>query len=200
MTEKLLINDFIKDINVGAIVSTSGHVTRKMLDKIDFENANMIVEYGPGKGVITKQLLSKMSEDTVLFVFEINEYFIKELSKINDKRLIIVNSDAEKAQMILKNRYKIENVDNIISSIPFTFINKRKRRRIIFRSFTLLNEKGKFITYQYSLLIYNLIKKQFSEMSLNFTLINIPPVFIFECIKQKDEVFLLNTDHKTIIV
>ena len=183
MVEGILVNDFIRDKKVGAIVSTSGYVTKKMISKIDFTKAKVIVEYGPGKGVITKQLLLEMGEDTALFVFETNENFIKELCDINDKRLIIINSDAEKAQMILKNRYKIEKVDHIISSIPFTFINKRKRIRIIHKTFALLNVKGKFITYQYSLLIYNLIKKQFSETSKKFTLINVPPVFIFEGIK-----------------
>lgn len=183
MIEEVLINDFIKDMKVGAIVSTSGHVTTKMISKIDFKEAMILVEYGPGKGIITKRLLAFMRDDAVLFVFETNDNFIKILCKINDKRLIIINSDAENAQTILKNRYKTEKVDYIISSIPFTFISEKKRKRIIHKTFTLLNVKGKFITYQYSLLIYNLIKKQFSETSLKFALINVPPVFIFEAIK-----------------
>jgi len=183
MIEGILLNDFIRDKNVGAIVSTSGHVTTKMISKIDFKEAKILVEYGPGKGIITKRLLALMRDDAVLFIFETNDNFIKELCKINDKRLVIINSDAEDAQMILENRYKTEKVDHIISSIPFTFINEEKRKSIIYKTFSLLNEKGKFVTYQYSLLIHNLIKKQFSETSLKFVLLNLPPVFIFEAIK-----------------
>ena len=183
MIEGILLNDFIRDKKVGAVVSTSGNVTKKMMSKIDFNEAKILVEYGPGTGIITKQLLAFMREDAVLFVFETNENFVDMLCKINDNRLIIINSDAEDAQVILKNRYKLEKVDHIISSIPFTFINETKRKSIIYKTFSLLNEKGKFITYQYSLLIHNLIKKQFSETSLKFALINLPPVFIFEAIK-----------------
>ncbi len=183
MGEKILINELIKDKNVGAITSTSNQITKKMLSKIDFNNAKVIIEYGPGKGIITKQLLIQMREDATLFVFETNEQFINNLSKINDKRLIIINSDAEKAQIILKNRYKTEKVDYIISTIPFTFFNKRKRKRIIFMTYTLLKEKGKFITYQYSWLIYDLIKNRFSASSIKTTLLNIPPAFIIEGVK-----------------
>jgi len=43
-----------------------------------------------------------MHENAVLFVFETNELFIKELLNIKDERLVIVNADAEYARTILK--------------------------------------------------------------------------------------------------
>ena len=183
MDEKLLINEFIKDRKVGAIASTSNQVTKKMLNKIDFEKANVFVEYGPGNGAITKQLLYQMKKDAFLFVFETNEKFIDSLISINDKRLIIINDDAENAQPILKNRYKIEKVDYIISTIPFTLFNRNKRKRIIYKSYALLDEKGKFITHQYSWLIYYLIKEKFAAANLTTTLLNIPPAFILVGVK-----------------
>ncbi len=183
MKEIFLVNELIKDKNVGALISTPAHVTKLLINKIDYDKAKVILEYGPGNGAITKHLLERMSLDSFLFVFETNVQFINELLKIEDKRLIIINTDAEKAQMILKNRYKIEKVDYIISTIPFTLINRRKRRRIVFRSFSLLKERGKFITAQYSWLIYNLIKKQSSEISIKPILLNIPPTFIIKGIK-----------------
>ena len=36
MDEKILINELVKDKNVGAIVSTSIRVTKYMINKIDF--------------------------------------------------------------------------------------------------------------------------------------------------------------------
>ncbi len=153
------------------------------MKKIDFDKANILIEYGPGNGVITKQLLNQMKKDSTLFVFETNKQFINSLTKINDSRLVIIHSDAEKARMILKNRYRVEEVDYIISTIPFTFFNSRKRRRIIFRSYSMLKEKGKFITCQYSWLIYSLVKQKFAASTITATLLNIPPAFIFEGIK-----------------
>ena len=179
MTEKILIRDFIKDKKVGAVFSTGKHVIRKMLENIDFDRAKLLVEYGPGKGVITTHLLERMQKDAVLFVFETNEGFINELLKITDKRLVIINEDAEYARTILKNRYKISEVDCVISSIPFTFFDRMKRRRVISKTYKLLNESGKFITYQYTRLIYQLIKQKFHQTRVMATVINIPPAFIF---------------------
>jgi len=178
-----LIKELVKDKNVGAIVSTSTYVVNDLVNKIDFDKAKVILEYGPGNGVITKQLLKSMQNDAVLFVFETNKNFVTDLLKINDKRLVIINADAEHAKLILKNRYKIEKVDYIISSIPFTFFSRRKRQKIIFRSHSLLKEQGKFITYQYTWLIYSLIKQKFTAATISTTILNIPPAFILEGIK-----------------
>ena len=183
MKEKILIKEFIKNRKVGAIASTSKYVLKNMINKIDFDKANILIEYGSGKGIITKQLLDLMKNDAILFAFETNENFIEDMTKINDKRLIIINADAEDARIILKNRYKIKQVNYIISTIPFTLYDRRKRKRIIYRSYSMLKEKGKFITYQYSWLIYNLIKNRFSKSSIKATLFNLPPAFIFEGIK-----------------
>jgi len=183
MAKRVLIKDFIKDKKVGAIFSTTKHIIKKMVDNIDFDKAKILVEYGPGKGVITNNLLELMHEDAILYVFETNDGFIKELINISDKRLIIINADAEKAQTILENRYKINKVDYVISTIPFTFFDRRKRKRVIAKTYNLLNEKGKFITYQYSGLIYQLIKQKFHQTQVIAALINIPPAIIFTGIK-----------------
>jgi phospholipid N-methyltransferase len=183
MTEKILIREFIKDKKVGAAFSTSRHVIKKMLGNIDFDKATLLVEYGPGKGVITTHLLKRMRNDAVLYVFETNEKFIKDLLKIGDKRLVIINESAENAQIILKNRYKISKVDYVISTIPFTFFDRRKRKRIITKTYNLLNENGKFITYQYTGLIYQLLKQKFHQTRVIAAVLNIPPAIIFTGIK-----------------
>jgi len=179
----LLLKDFIKDKHVGAIFPSSKLIVKKIIEKIDFQKARIIVEYGSGKGVITKKLLDNMHDDAFLFVFETNEHFINNLLQIKDRRLIIINAEAENAKLVLKNRYKTESVDYIISTIPFTFIDRRMRRRIIYRTFTLLNDKGRFITYQYSWFIFNLINRKFKKANWKFVLLNIPPTIIFEGIK-----------------
>ena len=177
------MKSFIKDKQVGDIFPSSKLVVKKIIEKIDFKKAKIIVEYGSGKGVITKKLLDTMHDDAFLFVCETNEIFINKLLQIKDKRLIIINADAENAKLVLKNRYKTESVDYIVSTIPFTFLDRRTRRRIIYRTFTLLNEKGRFITYQYTWFIFHLINRKFKKANWKLVLLNIPPAIIFEGIK-----------------
>ena len=183
MKDKILIKEFLKDKNVGAVVSSSKNIVSKIIAEIDFKRANIIVEYGPGNGAITKQLLKKMNPDASLFVFETNQDFIEHLNNINDTRLAIINADAKSALLILRNRYQIENIDYIISTIPFTFLDQRLKRRIIFSSYTMLKEKGEFITYQYTPLIYSIIKNKFKNHSIKSNLINLPPAFIMKGVK-----------------
>jgi len=184
METNLLLKEFIKDNKVGAVVETSRYVTRKLIEKINFQQAEVIVEYGSGKGVITKILLDNMGPNTILFAFETNENFIRNLTEIHDSRLIVVNNDAESAKTILKNKYQIELVDYIISTIPFSLIEKHKRNRIINNSYKLLKEAGYFITYQYSWFILNLIKKKFNSVNWKLVLLNFPPAVIIDGTKS----------------
>ena len=179
----LLKKELIRGRNNEVILEVSNKLTKKMISKINFNEAEILVEYGSGTGLLTKQLLNRMNENSKLFIFETNKNFISFLSGIKDKRLEIINSDAEKAKNILLEKYNVKNVDYIISEISLNSINRRKRKRIIFKSFNLLNSKGKFITFQYFPKIKKLLKKKFSKVNIEFTLINIPPVFIFEGIK-----------------
>lgn len=183
MKTEIFIKELVKDKNIGAITSTSGHIVQKIIEIINFSDADVLIEYGPGNGTITRILLNNMKQKAVLYVFETNNNFINDLAKIKDKRLVIINDDAENAEYILKNKYQVEKVDYIISTIPFTFIEQRKRKRIVYRSFSLLKKNGRFITYQYSWLILNLLKKQFKNVQWKLVLLNIPPAYIMCGIK-----------------
>mgnify|MGYP000483529453 CR=1 FL=1 len=44
-----------------------------MLEDIDFSKTLTIVEFGPGNGSLTKDLLTNLSSDSQLISFEINE-------------------------------------------------------------------------------------------------------------------------------
>ena len=53
MEKKVIVKELIKDKNVGAVTSTSNKLVGNLLKRIDFVNAKIIIEYGPGTGVIT---------------------------------------------------------------------------------------------------------------------------------------------------
>jgi len=183
METKLLLKRIVNGRKAGVTVSTSDNVVKKIIAKINFDKAGIIVEYGSGNGMITKMLLKNMKPNSILFVFETNKSFIDELLQINDKRLIIINGNAEHANIILKNRYKIESVDYVVSITPFMFLERRKRKRIIYKIYSLLNKKGRFISYQYSWLIFNLMSRKFQKVNWKLTLLNLVPVVIIEGIK-----------------
>ena len=55
----------------GTVVPSSKYLANKMLKDIDFSSAKLIVELGPGNGVITHDILKKLSPDATLICFEL---------------------------------------------------------------------------------------------------------------------------------
>jgi phospholipid N-methyltransferase len=181
MSRNSFFSEFLNPKNkVGAVAPSSKFLVKKMIDPIDFSQVKCIVEFGPGIGTITTELLSRMPEDALLIVFEINKEFCMKLREINDRRIVIISDTAENLESYLSD-YNIEKVDYIVSSLPFTMIPNKVVRNILKIAKSVIKPTGAFIQYQYSLNCYNRLKNTFKKVDLNFTPINLPPAFIFTC-------------------
>lgn len=154
-----------------------------MLDPIDFKTVKCIVEFGPGTGSITHELLNLMPSDSVLLAFEINADFCEILNEIKDPRLKIISDTAENIELYLKEN-KIERVDYIVSSLPFAMIPNGIVKNILSVVKKVLKPAGSFMQYQYSLNAYKKLKNTFKNVEVSFTPINIPPAFVFICKNQ----------------
>ena len=76
-------------------------------------------------------------------------------------------------------------VNYIVSSLPLTIIPKEVSHNILQESYLLLNTKGIFIQYQYSLTYYKKLKGVFGDnIQLSFEPLNFPPAFIYNCVKN----------------
>lgn len=169
---------------VGAIAPSSRYLRKKMLENVDFKNSKVIIELGPGTGVFTQEIISKMSSDAILLVFEVNEAFYKRLkSKINDNRVHLIHDSAEKIDEYLK-QFHLEKADVIVSSLPLAVFSTELRADILHASLTALIPSGKYIQFQYSLQARTLLKKVFKNVKISFTAFNFPPAFVYTCIKK----------------
>ncbi|MGB0890731.1 MAG: class I SAM-dependent methyltransferase [Flavobacteriaceae bacterium] len=167
----------------GTIAPSSRFLAKKMLKKIDFSKARVIVELGPGNGAITERLLKKLHPKAILICFEINDAFYQELLKINHPQLLVLKISAENILNEI-NRLGYKKIDHIISSLPLTIIPNDVSTKILNESYKSLAVKGTFIQYQYSLTYYNRLKTVFKEkISLDFEPLNIPPAFVYRCEK-----------------
>jgi len=173
----------IKNIRTtGTITPSSPSLIRKMISSIDFETARCIVELGPGNGCITRELLNRIHHDCKLICFELNNEFVNELKAINDPRLIVVNVCASTIRDVL-DAHGIDSVDNVVSSLPLAIMDDGIVKSVVQSVRDNLREGGGFVQYQYSLNNYDDIKPVFSESRLRFTLRNMPPAFIYDCVK-----------------
>ena len=142
------IKNSLKINTIGAIASSSSHVIQRVVSRIN-NKPLLILEQGGGNGVMTKALLKKLSPYGKLIVIENNEYFIKNLQQIDDVRLEVFPGTV---QEFYNTRLDTTNdIDYIISSIPFSFLSQNDREMIVRKSYEALSKNGYLIIFhQYS--------------------------------------------------
>src|SRR5690606_9924671 len=114
MTPGKFFQESLRNIKtVGTITRSSRFVCRKMPNPFDCSRDINVIELGAGDGVITKHILDKMTAQSKLFIFEVNDTFIKKLNEINDPRLIVVHDSAEYMEKYI-NQPGVSEVDYVI--------------------------------------------------------------------------------------
>lgn len=176
------LKEFFKDKReVGAISPSSRFLAKRMCAPINFSRAKVLVELGPGNGVMTKEILKNMSSDAQLYVFETNETFYNELTeKFDDSRVTFIHESAERVHEYLKEQ-NIAHTDYIVSSLPYTVFPKELKHNILDACVKALSKEGLYMQFQYSLNAHKLLKEKFESVKLDFTPMNFPPAFVYRC-------------------
>jgi phospholipid N-methyltransferase len=150
---------------------------------MDAEKARIVVELGPGDGVITRFILDKLNPEARLVIFEINEVFVDRLKeKIQDPRLQVIHDSAENMEAHFQ-RLGIESVDYIISGIPFVMLPEELANRITGECIRFLKPGGKFIQFHYSPLMLSYYRRIFGKVEVEVVPLNIPPALVVTCEK-----------------
>ena len=166
---------------IGSIVPSSRFLVKDLMAQLNWQRAHVVVEFGPGVGTITKELLLRLRQDAVLVVIEVNGDFVQYLrNTICDSRLRIVQGSAAHVRQILSNQ-GLSGADYIISSLPYSLMTDAARQEIVTESRLALHPQGSLLVFQYSRLLLPYLKSTFSSVRLKFQLLNILPASIFHC-------------------
>lgn len=159
----------------GSVVESSPALTARMTDIIQFQKPLSIVELGAGTGVMTRHLLGRMSPASTLASFEINPELFRILSAVKDQRASHHNADV----LGLAAYVPDESADYILSGIPLANLDAPTKSALLERCHQALKPGGFFIQFQYSLKDIAAIRQRFPAVCYGFTLLNIPPAFIY---------------------
>jgi phospholipid N-methyltransferase len=184
MSKRSFLKEFIRENKtVGSLTPSSRFLASKMVDNIDYTSVNVIVELGPGTGVFTRRMAKHLPANVILLVFELNEEFFSQLTKeFNQANIVIIHDSADQILKYLK-EYNFESADVVISSLPLANFDENLRSSILTNVYQSLHEKGKFIQFQYSLQAKKLLMSMYKEVKVGFTALNIPPAFVYSCVK-----------------
>jgi len=166
---------------LGSIIPSSRFLVRELLKPVDWEQAKVIVEYGPGVGCITQEVLRRIRPDAVLIAIETNSQFVRYLrEEMPDPRLHVVEASAENVDEILQ-RFGHSNASYIISGIPFSTIPAAVREKILLKTCEVLKPGGSFLVFQFSSRVFEDLKRVFRYVQRNFEPLNVLPAHLFFC-------------------
>ncbi len=166
---------------LGSIVPSSRFLMSRILKQIDWKRGRIFIEYGPGVGNFTVEILKRMRPDATLIVFEMNGEFAEYLrSSIKDPRLHVVHGSAAEVQIKLHG-LGWKHADYVLSGIPFSTMPCDVRDEILVVTRTALCPNGAFLVYQFSPSVLPHLQSAFARIERDFELLNVLPAHLFYC-------------------
>jgi phospholipid N-methyltransferase len=180
----LFARNFFKSPKVlGSLVPSSRFLVEQLLRHIDWDSARVVVEYGPGVGTFTREILSRMRPDAQLIAIELNGDFVDYLGEtFDDPRLHVFRGSALEVDAFLRLLARVE-VDAIVSGIPFSTVGVETRERILSKTSQVLGPAKPFLVYQFSRAVLPHLRVNFRDIREEFVPLNILPAHIYCCRK-----------------
>lgn len=164
--------------SIGSIVPSSKFLVHALVDPIPWDKIETVVELGGGTGAVTREIQKRMAPNTKAIIFENDPILSKQL-RVRFPHFGHAE-DAEQMRYVLQSN-GIKKVDAIISCLPFANFPSFLTTRILKEANRALHEDGVFVQFQYSLQMRKYLLAHFSQVSVRFVPINIPPSFVYVC-------------------
>jgi phospholipid N-methyltransferase len=188
-SEQILLfgRNFIKHPKMlGSLIPSSRFLVNKVLGEVEWARARVFLEYGPGVGTFTTEILRRMRPDAVLIALETNADLVHFLrGKIHDDRLHVVHGSAVDADAALA-RLNLSHADYVISGIPYTTIPADVREVILRKTHSLLHPTGAFLVYQFTRTVLPYLQQVFGSIDQDFEPLNVMPARLFFCRHHTD--------------
>lgn len=179
---------FEKPGEVASVLPSSTNLVDGLLKGYDFTALKLVIEYGPGTGAITYQILERMPKDAKFVAAEPNEVFrghlMEEMLPIE-----IIPDYAQNIAATVLERYGA--ADLVVSGLPCSIMSIDTLKDLFGSTQKLLRDGGEFrmFIYTHTLLMPKmhrmlaLLKGSFSRVETNVIWRNVPPATIIRCIK-----------------
>ena len=176
---------------IGAIAPSSFLLAKEMVSNIGISSASVIVEYGPGTGAFTSEILTRINPDACFFAVENNPKMALAFRR-RFPHVLLFEDSVENVSNILR-RLGESRVDCIISGLPWASFDFHVQDRLLETTVSVLREGGRFATFAY---LHGLLlpaggrfrrkfKDYFSQVTRSPVVWrNLPPAFVYRCINK----------------
>jgi phospholipid N-methyltransferase len=154
-----------------------------MMKQVDFARARVIVEFGPGLGCMTRELLRRAGPHAVVISIDNNPVFARALRhRFADARLRVCLASVTELRELLAG-LGVAQVDCIVSSLPFANLPQGLRDEVLALSAEVLTPGGTFVAFQYRRLLLPALRRTFAAVRSEYEPLNLPPAHVFACSK-----------------
>lgn len=168
---------------IGSIIPSSPALVNAMLERVDWANTRLFVEYGPGVGTFTRPVLERMRPDAMLIAIDTNAGFVLYLNAdINDHRFRAVHGSAADVRRIIAEQ-GFTAADYILSGLPFSTLPEGVGDIIATETERALAPGGTFLVYQYSRFVMGMLSPHFADIENGLEWLNIPPCRLYRARK-----------------
>ncbi len=121
-----------RPFQVASIIPSSKALVNRVATKMDFSEPRVIAEYGPGEGVHSREIASRMSADSQLLLFELDPDLSRDLERqfANDPRVHVIHGNAAELPVAME-RLGIPSCDYVVSGIAFSFLDLVLKRLLV---------------------------------------------------------------------
>ncbi len=172
-------------VNVGAMAASSTGLAEMVTDAANLPEDGVIVEWGPGTGVMTRKVLEKAPKSTFITI-EIQEDFVK-IMREHFPDVAVIDGSAEDTARYLQEA-GAEKCDAIVSGLPWAGFPEDLQDRLLAAAMDVLKPGGRFVTYTYLLSPYLPGGRRFrAKLNKTFSKVgttpmvwkNLPPAFVY---------------------
>lgn len=174
---------------IGAIVPSSPALARKIVEMVDWARVENVVEYGPGLGAVTTEILRKAAGRN-FFAIEVNESYADALTQRFPQLAIFRESAARVVDIC--SRHGIDRLDCVISGLPWANFRQKLQDELLDAMLQMMPPGGQFATFAYMHGLALPSGRRFrAKLDQRFTRVdrgevvwrNAPPAVVYHCVR-----------------
>jgi len=176
----VFLEGFVRNpVMVGSIIPSSRFTINRMLSRVNWDECELFVEYGPGVGTFCRPVLDRLRRDGMLIVIDTNPLYIDYLrATITDSRFVAVLGSAADVEDIVQ-AHGFERADYVLSGLPFSTLPDGVGPAIAEGTWNVLRPGGAFLVYQFTPKARDFMALNFERIDNGFEFWNVPPSFLY---------------------
>lgn len=175
-------------VRVGALCPSSPALCRMLVRRTGIRDAGVIVELGPGTGVVTREIVARANIGARVLAIELDARMCANLQQQFPK-VLVCNESAAGLGDILR-REGLPPADLVVSGLPWSGFPEELQQSILKPLLENLREGGVFTTFAYlhaanlpgGRRFRALLRSCFSRVEITPVVWkNLPPAFVYRC-------------------